>query len=75
MKTITICCEHTNDIHLKVNPENIGKGQGDFMQVVLTHAQAARVRRHCHCMLPKMKYARQYDQGDAWLLIHRDQIE
>jgi hypothetical protein len=76
MKTVTIRCEHTDtNTHLRVSESKICFIQCGLIQIVLSHAQATKVRRHCHCMLSKLQYEQQHSQGRATMTIDPSQLD
>ena len=76
MKIVTIRCEHSiNDLHLHMSENKMWCIQCGLIQILLSPAQAARVRRHCHCMQPQLKYERQNNQGQVYMTIDPSQID
>ncbi len=76
MKTVTIRCEHsTVDLHLRISESNLCFIQCGLVQIVLSRAQAARVRRHCHCMPDKLQYEREQDMGRAIMTIDPSHLD
>jgi hypothetical protein len=70
MKTVTIHCEHTTpDIHLHISEGNICCIQCGLIQIILSRAQAARVRRHCRCMIPQLQYESTDNRGRAVMTV------
>jgi hypothetical protein len=76
MKTITIHCEHVaKDIRLRIAESNMCCIQCGLIQIVLSRAQAARVRRHCFCMISVLQYESKRDQGRATMTIDPSQVD
>jgi hypothetical protein len=76
MKTVTVCCQHeSTNIRLRVSERNICCIQCGLIQITLSPAQAARVRRHCHCMSAKLYNARQNNQDRAIMTIDPSQLD
>jgi hypothetical protein len=76
MKIVTIHCEHaTPDIRLRISGKNIWCIQCGLIQIVLSHKQAARVRRHCDCMPNKLEFEHPNSQGRAYMTVDPTQVD
>jgi hypothetical protein len=76
MRTITIHCKHVaKDIHLRIAESNMCCIQCGLIQIVLSRAQAARVRSHCFCMEAALQYESKSDQGRATMTIDPSQLD
>ena len=75
MKTVTIHCKHVaTDICLRIAESNICCIQCGLIQIVLSRAQAARVRRHCFCMVSTLQYESNSHQSRATMTIDPSQL-
>ncbi len=76
MKIITIRCAHTAaQTKLRISPDNMCCIQCGLIQATLSHAQATRVRRHCHCMPANLQYERPNNQGRAVITVDPTQVD
>jgi hypothetical protein len=74
MITVNIHCEHSpTDIQLRISENNLCCIQCGLVQIALSHAQATRVRRHCHCMAPKLQEEQR--QRQAYMTIDPSQLD
>jgi len=76
VKTITIHCEHVaTNIRLRIAESNMCCIQCGLIQIVLSRRQAARVRRHCFCMMSALQYESKSDKGRATMTIDPSQLD
>jgi hypothetical protein len=76
MIPVTICCEHTTAaMRLRIPEKNICCIQCGLIQIILSPAQAARVRLHCQCMLSRLQYAHPSNAGLMTMTIDPSQLD
>jgi hypothetical protein len=76
MKTVTIRCEHrSRDLRLRISENNLCCIQCGLLQIALSRAQAARVRRHCYCMMQALPHESKNRQGRATMTIDPSQLD
>jgi hypothetical protein len=70
MKIVTIGCEHNaSQIKLRIPAGNLCCIQCGLIQVILSLSQAAKIRRHCHCMKAQLYFGRLNDKPCSFITV------
>jgi hypothetical protein len=76
MKIVTIGCEHSaSPIKLRVPAGNLSCIQCGLIQVILSPSQAAKIRRHCHCMHAQVNLGRLNDQPSFFITVDPSHVD
>lgn len=76
MKIVAIGCEHSaSQIKLRVPAGNLSCIQCGLIQVILSPSQAAKVRRHCHCMQTKVYVGRLNNKPCSFITVDPSKVD
>jgi len=76
MKTVTIRCEHTSaETCLHISESKICFIQCGLVQIILSDAQVAEVRRHCLCMESNLRLEDRTQEGEITMTIDPSQLD
>ena len=76
MKNVFISCEHIPaSINLRISENNLCCIQCGLIQIALSPMQAAKVSRHCHCMLAKLQNGQHHGRNRVTMTIDPSQLD